>query len=85
MEYGKPCRRCLSREACGEDLAKLIRERIAGLPEEMKADEELYRKRLSVCLACKDLIGGMCAKCGCYVEIRAARIQGYCPAAEKKW
>ena len=80
MKYGKPCARCLSKEAGGEELAELIAARIAGMPPDIRADEAL-----AACLACEDLIGGMCAKCGCYVELRAARRHGYCPAARRMW
>ncbi len=85
MEYTKPCTRCLL-EASGEkDLAKLVKERISLIPEEEKTDDALYRQRLKACLDCGELYGGVCAKCGCYVELRAARKHGYCPNVNSKW
>ncbi len=85
FDYGKPCTRCLLEEAGNRDLAQIIAERIAVMPAAEKADERLYRQRLEICLKCDALNGGTCGKCGCYVELRAARIKGYCPAAEKFW
>ncbi len=85
MEYKKPCRRCLSEEAGESELAEKIAQRVAAMPEDIKADEQLYRSRLAVCKECGDLISGMCGKCGCYVELRAARKQGYCPSEKRRW
>ena len=44
--YGKPCTRCLLEEAGNRDMARLISERISVIPEDKKADGELYKKRL---------------------------------------
>ena len=54
-------------------------EMVAGI----KASEELYEERLSVCKECDMLLTGMCRSCGCYVELRAAVTKNYCP--RKKW
>lgn len=81
----KPCRRCLSADIGDKDLAQAIAERIATIPEEQRADEVTYKSRLEICRACDSLNHGTCAKCGCYAEIRAARKNAHCPAAERKW
>lgn len=60
-----------------------IAEYIAGLDVDIKADDSLYEERLSICKECEKLISGMCLKCGCYVEMRAAVTRNTCPG--KKW
>ena len=79
----RPCR-CLAGEAPGqEELAALIRERIALIPEEERTPETEYAFRLSRCRACESLNSGTCAQCGCYVEIRAARRWQRCPVVDR--
>ena len=51
-----------------------IKENIELIPDEKKADEALY------CL-----INGMCSKCGCFVEMRAAYAVSRCPHENKLW
>lgn len=58
---------------------------IANLDEDIKAEEELYQKRLAVCKQCDNLWDGMCKKCGCYVELRAAIRNKSCPATTHQW
>ena len=66
------CKKCLLLEA-GEDAAyKTVSDYLSTLNDSLKVDEELYKKRLDFCRDCDNLIAGMCRKCGCYVEIRAA-------------
>lgn len=73
------CKKCLLLEA-GENAAyKTVKDYLANLDESLKADEELYGKRLLLCKECDNLISGMCRKCGCYVEIRAALKNKECP------
>ncbi|HIZ56270.1 MAG TPA: hypothetical protein H9671_08725 [Firmicutes bacterium] len=62
-----------------------IYEYISLLPPEQKADEETYQRRLQLCKTCDELADGMCRKCGCFVEARAARVNSDCPGEEKKW
>ena len=80
----RPCR-CLLKQAGEEELAQTVREYISTLDPDIKADEELYRSRLDKCKGCKNLFSGMCGKCGCYVEMRAAVKQNRCPSEEKLW
>lgn len=78
------CRRCLTRESVdGEEIYRTLREHIDNLDPELRAAEELYEERLSVCRECELLLQGMCRSCGCYVELRAAVNKNRCP--EKKW
>lgn len=73
------CKKCLLLEAAEEGAFKSIAERIEKLPESEKADKELYSLRLEKCKNCDNLISGMCLKCGCYVEFRAAFKRKKCP------
>ncbi len=82
----KECKRCLLRESAENDTFENIRGRIDKLRPEEKADEELYERRLDFCKACDHLISGICMKCGCYVEFRAAFRQMKCPnVSDRKW
>ena len=81
----RPCR-CLAGEIPGkEKLADLIRERIDLIPERERAGDDAYRLRLACCKTCVDLLNGTCARCGCYVEIRAARKERHCPSVPPRW
>lgn len=72
------CKRCLLRELDGEYF-KSIYQYIDSLPEEQKAGPEAYAKRLDICRPCSDLKNGMCAQCGCFAEVRAAKKRLGCP------
>ncbi len=74
------CRKCLTRDMIGqEEYFRSLREYIENLDMEMKAPEALYEERLNVCRECDMLFQGMCRKCGCYVELRAAFGKNACP------
>lgn len=80
------CKRCLLREAAEEDTLKSITDTIAKLSPKEKADDEMYVKRLEECKKCDLLISGVCMKCGCYVELRAAFKRQNCPnAKDRRW
>lgn len=80
------CKRCLLHEAAEEDTLKSIKERIDKLSEKERAPDELYEKRLSECKSCDNLISGVCMKCGCYVEFRAAFKKNNCPnVKDRRW
>ena len=82
----KECKRCLLRESAENDTFENIRGRIDRLRTEEKSDEELYERRLNACRECDHLISGICMKCGCYVEFRAAFRQMKCPnVSDRKW
>lgn len=81
------CKRCLLRESAQEDVYESIRIRIERLSEKEKSNDELYDYRLAQCKACENLISGVCMKCGCYIELRAAFKTQHCPLpyTDKKW
>ena len=82
----KECKRCLLREAAQEDTLRDIHGQIEKLSTEDKAEETLYRSRLDACQDCDQLISGVCMKCGCYVEFRAAFKKMKCPnVKDRKW
>lgn len=80
----KPCR-CLLKEADQNELLENIKEYISGLDDDIRADGKLYKKRLSVCEKCDRLQNGICLKCGCYVEMRAAVKNNRCPSEKNYW
>lgn len=78
------CRKCLTRDMVGkEEYFRSLREYIANLDPDIKADEALYEERLGTCKECDLLLEGMCRICGCYVELRAVVAKNICP--RKKW
>ncbi len=80
------CRRCLLAEMESEKpLYALLREWLAALAPEEKAASETYGARLAVCRKCEQLTNGMCALCGCYVELRAAKTCMGCPSPKNRW
>lgn len=81
----KPCLRCLLHEADENELAEIIAQRIAAMPDAQKTTSEEYQKRLKLCKMCDYLISGTCQKCGCYVELRAVRKNSVCPHENPKW
>ena len=82
----KECKRCLLREAAEHDTFESVREKVELLKPDERADDNLYRSRLDACMTCDHLISGVCMKCGCYVEFRAAFRRMKCPnAADRKW
>lgn len=74
------CYRCFIEDLSDEELKRVLRERLTSLPEELRAPETHCRERLSACARCESLVNGLCAHCGCFVELRAAKRSGTCPA-----
>ena len=86
MTMQKPCLRCLLSEMPEEAvLARNLRELIALIPEADRASAETVEERLQTCRECDHLSRGTCRLCGCYVEHRAAKLRGACPAVPTKW
>lgn len=82
----KPCRRCLLEDMPSEaELAKTVREWIDALPPQLRAAPEVAARRLEACRTCDHLASGMCALCGCYVELRTAKIKMICPDLPARW
>ncbi len=80
----KPCR-CLLGETDEKELLQNIKEYISGLDDDIRADEKTYGERLLICEKCVKLQNGVCLKCGCYVEMRAAVKNNRCPSENKYW
>ena len=80
------CKKCLLYESAEGDILKDIKEKIANLPEGDRVSSDEYEKRLGFCKDCDNLISGVCMKCGCYVEFRAAFKKQKCPDVKgRKW
>lgn len=79
MEQRRICRKCLTRDMDQAAYFKNLHDYIANLDEDVKVEEPLYEKRLSLCQACDLLLDGMCRACGCFVELRAAIRTNGCP------
>lgn len=79
-----PCKKCLLVDMTDEaDVLRTVREMIDAMPDDQRADDELYARRLEVCRGCESLLKGTCIRCGCYVELRAAKKHQTCP--RKHW
>ena len=78
--------RCLLREqASTRPLYEIIQDYLDTLPEEHRADDQLYQARLNLCRDCTELRNGTCVLCGCYVEARAAKRGMSCPMVPPRW
>lgn len=82
-ERKRICRKCLTREMDQDAYFENLHTYIAQLDEQIKAEPELYEKRLLVCKDCDLLADGMCRGCGCFVELRAVIHSQSCPY--EKW
>lgn len=81
----KPCIKCLLEDMDKDAYLENLCEYIRSYPKEKRVAEDVYQKRLSVCRSCGELSEGICAKCGCFVELRALKINAYCPDECDKW
>ena len=81
----KFCRKCLLDEVFEKDEYKNMQEYIRNIDCQIKTEEHEYKRRLGLCTECDNLINGMCKLCGCFVEMRAAVKNNYCPHSEQKW
>ncbi len=79
------CRKCLLAETDMQEVYRSVREYVETLPPDKKADTAEYARRLEICKGCESLADGMCVKCGCYVEARAAKRNAVCPNERDKW
>ncbi len=80
------CKRCLLLESNMEDTLKAVHEHIERIPDGKRASDSVYGERLRFCRECDSLISGVCVKCGCYVEFRAAFSAQKCPDVKnRKW
>lgn len=82
----RPCRLCGQHDFSEDAMRAQIDEYIQSLPEDMLVMQSLYEVRLRACYGCGQQRGGVCALCGCYVRVRAAKRALACPDANgKKW
>lgn len=81
------CRKCLLEELDPEGIYLEIRDMITALPTDKRTDDITYRSRLECCGSCEFLNQGTCVKCGCFVELRAAKKDMHCPEEHslRKW
>lgn len=80
------CKKCLLLEAGEQKSFAGVKDYLDTIDNSLKVKDDLYKKRLLLCKECNNLISGMCLKCGCYVEIRAALKNKACPDFDdKKW
>lgn len=79
----KRCYKCLLREMDQNVYFQNLHDYVEHLDDEIKASEELYEQRLSICKQCDYLQEGMCRACGCFVELRAAIHSNVC--SYSKW
>ncbi len=84
-EVRKRCKKCLLRDLDKNEFFKSLQEAIDAIDEDVRTPSELYEKRLSECSSCEKLLEGMCAVCGCFVELRAAKTGSYCPNVNPRW
>ena len=82
-EQKRVCRKCLTRDMDKNEYFDNLHKYIANLDDDIKVDQPLYEKRLSVCKECDLLADGMCRACGCFVELRAVMKKNACPY--EKW
>lgn len=81
----KFCRKCLFEEIDREGVYNSIKELIDALPDEKRTSVTEYRRRLDICRNCDSLGEGTCGKCGCFVELRAAKKNMGCPHENHYW
>ena len=85
-QSGRPfCRKCLLSEIDPAGVYKTVLEYIASLDPSVKCSSEEYERRLMICRACDHLKDGMCALCGCFVEVRAVKQKQNCPDLPHRW
>lgn len=76
----KRCRRCLLADMTDEnDYYRSVLRYRATMPKKLRTPDEAYASRLEHCRSCESLQNGTCMQCGCYVEMRAARMDMHCP------
>lgn len=86
MSAPKICRRCLLRDLAEEnDYYQSVQRYRATMPKNKRTPDEEYENRLQACRVCPELDNGTCMACGCYVEMRAARLDMHCPLTRAVW
>ena len=70
---------CDISEKFPDDIGVYAKQYIDTLPEESRASDEEYSRRIGICDGCDKLEEGLCRACGCFVELRAAVKYRNCP------
>lgn len=81
----QPCKKCLIADLDYDEYTENIAQYIKKVPEDMRVPDEEYQRRLDLCRRCEELANGICAKCGCFVELRALKIRSRCPHEKRVW
>ena len=79
------CRKCLLRDMDENEYFTNLYDYMDRIDEDLKAEDEVYEKRLDICKNCDNLLNGMCKICGCFVELRAVIKKNCCPDINKYW
>lgn len=79
------CKRCLLRDIPHNEYHKSVMKYRSSLSEAQKTTDAEYEARLELCTQCDQLANGVCAQCGCYVEMRASAKKMHCPPPWEKW
>ena len=79
------CRKCLLDSLDEDEFIRSLKGYISSYPKDKRCSEEEYKRRLEICKECKQLSFGMCSLCGCYVELRALKINTFCPDSVDHW
>ena len=80
------CKKCLLLEAGESKSYQTVKDYLDNIDSALRVADKEYNARLAKCKDCDNLISGMCLKCGCYVEIRAALKNKKCPDVDnQKW
>ncbi len=58
---------------------------VARMEADIRAEEQLYSRRLALCRSCEKQVNDLCMVCGCFIEVRAAVKEQYCPMPERRW
>lgn len=79
------CEKCLFREMDDHEYLRYIQNYLDTMDQDNRVSDKEYDKRLNNCRNCQYLRNGMCRLCGCFVEIRCASKNRYCPDTSPKW
>ncbi len=79
------CPKCLDIPADERKLAEALDQYLTTLDEDVRVTPAQYESRLAVCASCEHRAVYTCRKCGCYVQVRAARKSYACPSEKAKW
>lgn len=79
------CRRCLLQDMTDGEYYRTVSEYVNSLDDAVRTPPQEYEARLASCRQCGQLVNGMCALCGCFVEVRAAKRQNRCARDSRVW